>query len=226
MKRPCVPAWIVAALVGLAPTLTQAALWRDVTATSLGTTAGWTNKVELADVDGDGRVDLLFANGGNYNEPGDPTRCGVWINAGNQDGAPKFVDRSAEILGDGDLARVIKARDVDGDGNVDILVGNTYERKSRLYLGKGGGAFEERSELLPDVAASVGDLELGDVDGDGDLDIVLADWGLDAPEGLLDPFTAPGARPMLWLNDLDGPKAAVVDATAERIPDVAVAWSW
>ncbi len=217
---------LVALFAALAPAPAGAALWRDVTETALGTTGGWTNKVDLADVNGDGRVDLLFANGGNYNEPGEPTRCSVWINEGSEGGVPRFVDRSAEILGEGDLARVIKARDVNGDGIVDIVVGNTYERKSRLYLGEGGGTFVERTELLPDVPASVGDLELGDLDGDGDLDLVLADWGLDGAEGLLDPFTAPGAPPLVWMNELDGPAGAFVDATERVVGDVAVAWAW
>ncbi|MBA3587123.1 MAG: hypothetical protein H0W41_05735, partial [Chloroflexi bacterium] len=31
-----------------------------------------TNKVELADIDADGFVDLLFANGGDYDTPGTP----------------------------------------------------------------------------------------------------------------------------------------------------------
>jgi hypothetical protein len=217
---------LVALLVVLAPASAGAALWRDVTATALGETGGWTNKVDLADVNGDGRVDLLFANGGNYNEPGEPTRCSVWINERTEGGVPRFVDRSEEILGDGDLARVIKARDVNGDGIVDIVVGNTYERKSRLYLGQGGGAFVERTELLPDVAASVGDLELGDLDGDGDLDLVLADWGLDGAEGLLDPFTAPGAPPLVWMNELDEPAGAFVDVTERVVGGVTVAWAW
>ena len=54
-------------------------LWQDVTAETIGETAEWTNKVELADIDGDGRVDILFANGGDYDKPGTavPTRTQV-----------------------------------------------------------------------------------------------------------------------------------------------------
>ena len=34
---------------------------------------------------------------------------------------------------------------------------------------------------LPQQATSVGDLEAGDVDGDGDLDLLIADWGTGNP---------------------------------------------
>jgi MYXO-CTERM domain-containing protein len=214
----------------LVPASAEAALWRNTTAESLGTqTAGWTNKVDLADVNGDGRVDILFANGSAYNQPGEKQLNGVWLNVGNDtDGNPMFEDASEATLGtEGDFTRVIKGRDVTGDGNVDIIVGNTYETQSRLFLGDGEGNFTEATELLPQVDASIGDLEIGDVDGDGDLDIVLADWGLDGGDGeLLDPFTAPGGQMLVWLNDIDN-TGKFIDATDTAMPaDALVAWSW
>ena len=42
------------------------ALWVDVTDEVLDSTAEWSNKVELADLNGDGWLDILFANGGDY----------------------------------------------------------------------------------------------------------------------------------------------------------------
>lgn len=182
----------------------------------LADTATWTNKVEVADLNGDGRPDLLFANGGDYSTPGKPEGNGAFINRG---GRQPFEDRSLAVFGPTpDLARVIKARDVNADGHVDILVGTTYQTQSRLYLGTGGGAFREVTTThLPQTPASVGDLEFGDVDLDGDLDVVLADWGAG------NNMTNEGGRTRLWLNDGTG---RFSDATADRMPPALVRFSW
>lgn len=204
----------LAALAALG--LAQApALWVEATPNPLGETKDWTNKVEIADLDGDGRPDLLFANGGDYSTPGTPELNGAWLNRGGR----RFENRSADVFGAvPDLARVIKARDVNGDGHVDILVGTTYQTQSRLYLGLAGGAFREVTAThLPQRVASVGDLEFGDVDGDGDLDVVLADWG--AGNNMMND----GGRTRLWLNDGTG---RFSDATAERMPVALVRFSW
>lgn len=191
-------------------------LWTDRTDALLEPTAGWTNKVELADLDGDERLDLLFANGGNYSEPGAPELNRIFLNRG--DGA-RFQDVTDDVLGaTPDLTRVIEARDLNDDGWIDIFVGNTYQTQSRLFLADGEGAFTERTEShLPDLVASLGDVEAGDVDGDGDLDLVLADWG---PGNNM---TNGGGRTLLWLNDGAG---GFSDATSQRMPDVLVRFSW
>lgn len=192
------------------------ALWIDVTKDAIGQTAEWTNKVEIADLNGDGRPDLLFANGGNYSEPGPPEMNRAFINTGQ---GFRFEERSADVFGPTpDLARVIKARDLNGDGYTDILVGTTYQTQSRLYLGTGHGAFREVTAThVPQGPLSVGDLEFGDVDGDGDLDVVLADWGPGHN------MTNDGGRTRLWLND---GAARFTDATNGRMPATLVRFSW
>jgi len=191
-------------------------LWIDATATTIGDTANWTNKVEIADIDGDGRLDLLFANGGNYSEPGPPEANVAFLNRGP---GQKYEDVSAKVFGPTpDIARVIKARDLNNDGITDIVVGTTYQTQSRLYLGTGGGAFTEVTTThLPKTPASIGDLEVGDVDFDGDLDMVLADWG---PGNNM---SNEGGRTRLWLNDGAGHFS---DATATQMPPALVRFSW
>jgi hypothetical protein len=172
------------------PASSEQALWVDATAATIGATTGWTNKVEIADVDDDGDLDILHANGGLYDRPGPPEAQRVLLNQGP--GRP-FLDATRDVLGpDPMLARVIKARDVNADGFTDLVIGNTYQTQSRLFVGSGDGRFEDATRLLPEMALSVGDLEVGDVDGDRDLDIVLADWG----EG--SPMSNAGAPVRLW----------------------------
>ncbi|HLE50727.1 MAG TPA: VCBS repeat-containing protein [Anaerolineales bacterium] len=130
-----------------------------------------------------------------------------------------FKEVTQEVFGPTSmLARVIKVRDVNNDQQPDILVGTTFQTQSRLYLGDGSGNFTEVTAThLPQIKASIGDLEFGDVDDDGDLDIVLADWGPDSP------MHNKGGRTMLWLNDGEGHFS---DATGGRMPDVLVKFSW
>src|SRR5215210_792133 len=195
----------------------SAGLWEDETKTTIGTTKGltWTNKVELADANADGLVDVLFANGGDYDYPGEPTFSQVFLNQGSDQ---MFEEATRQVLPNAMLARVIKVRDVNADGSPDILVGTTYQTQSHLYLGDGSGNFTDVTKThLPQIKASVGDLEFGDVDGDGDLDVVLADWDKGSP------MSNEGGRTMLWLNDGTG---HFTNATGARMPDVLVKFSW
>jgi FG-GAP-like repeat len=191
-------------------------LWIDVTSEAIGTTKYWTNKVEIADINGDGRPDLLFANGGDYSTPGAPEPNQVFLNTGP---GFRFTEATQQVFGPASyIARVIKARDLNNDGFVDIVVGTTYQTQSRLFLGRGAGRFEEVTATnLPAMPLSVGDLEPGDVDGDGDLDLVLADWG---PGNNM---SNDGGRTRLWLNDGAG---RFSDATPARMPDIKVRFSW
>lgn len=191
-------------------------LWIDVTEATIGETGNWTNKVELANINGDGLIDLLFANGGDYDTPGSPEFSQVFLNQGT---SQMFEEVTKEILGPtGMLTRVIKVRDVNNDGYPDVLAGTTFQTQSQLYLGDGSGGFTNvTASHLPRMDTSIGDLEFGDVDGDFDLDVVLADWGPGSP------MSNDGGRTMLWLNDGTGQFS---DVTATHMPDTLVKFSW
>jgi hypothetical protein len=51
--------------------------------------------VELADIDRDGDVDILFANGGDYDTAGKPVTSRVFMN----NGAGKFQDATQRVFG-------------------------------------------------------------------------------------------------------------------------------
>lgn len=197
---------------GLVADVAHAAPWEDATAATIGVTSEWSNKVELADIDGDGLVDILLANGAGYSGAEGPELSRAFLNKGP---GVAFEDVSAAVFGEPAQTRVLKVRDVDGDGAADIFMGNSFGEPSRLYMGDGMGGYTDASSNLPALTPSVGDLELGDVDGDGDLDVLLADWNGDAD--------ADGGVTQLWLGDGAG---KFTDATASNMPAIEVAWSW
>jgi hypothetical protein len=195
--------------------------WQDATDSCLGVTGEWSSKLELADVDGDGLVDILVANGGDYDAAGsaEPTR--VWKNLGNwSDGSAMHCEEISQqaVAGFVGLSRVIKVADVDGDGALDIFTGGAYQTQARLFT-RGPDGWTDASAQLPQQLTSIGDAEFGDVDGDGDLDLVLADWGATAPAS--DSYV--GGRTRLYLNDGTG---MFTDATEAQMPTDLVGWSW
>jgi hypothetical protein len=214
-SRWCLALGLSLALAQSTPIL-PTRLWIDATATTIGATKEWTNKVEVADLNGDGLPDLLFANGGNYSDPGQPEPSRVFFNMGP--GKP-FVDKTTDVFGQTlFLSRSIKARDFNGDGITDIVVSTTYQTQSHLYLGMGKGAFRDATATnLPQMPLSIGDVEPGDVDGDGDLDLVLTDWG---PGNNM---TNDGGRTHVWINDGTG---RFTDETEKRMPAILVRFSW
>lgn len=209
-----VAALIVVAIVG-APSVAHAQFWTDATAPCLGATAEWTNKVDVADVDGDGKVDILLANGGDYDRPGTPEPTRIFHNDGA--GACTEISQTA-VGGFVGLSRVTKAIDLDGDGDLDILTGGAQHTQLSLFT-RGGGTWTDATAQLPQQMTSVGDLEAGDVDGDGDLDLLIGDWGPNNPTSA----NVAGGRTRLYLNDGHG---TFTDATATQMPADLVKMSW
>jgi hypothetical protein len=130
--------------------------------------------IAVLDYDGDGWMDLFFANGGTHQgrRSGDFPGDRLYRNRGD--------GRFEEVSGEAGLRAArwsvgAAAADVDNDGDTDLYV--TAWGPNALYRNLGDGRFE----LVPaDVGAADAEYSagasFGDVDGDGDLDLVVADY--------------------------------------------------
>ncbi|MBW7905690.1 MAG: VCBS repeat-containing protein [Phycisphaerae bacterium] len=164
----------------------------------------YTNQLALADIDGDGDLDIAFANGGNYSTPGQPQKLRLFVN----NGVGVFSDESdARTGGLTALARDVEFGDVDGDGDLDMAVATDFSTLPRLLINNGAGYFSDESATrLPGIPLGSAHCAFGDVDNDGDLDLMFAN-------ALPNRFG--NGQTQLYLNDGAG---HFTDATAMRMP--------
>lgn len=199
MTMPRLPLVVrVAPALALAAVVTpaRAAPWAPRPGIVLPDVDGVAQRVELVDIDADGFVDVALAHsrGDAVGGDGDAQLPQLLHN----DGGLGFSE--LPIFDAPENAYAIKAGDLDGDGDPDLVVGVNFQGQSHALLNEGDGTFT-RQDILPGQLFSVGDLELGDVDGDGVLDVVAVDWGPVQPHGAPGD---PGGPVRLWLGVGDG----------------------
>jgi hypothetical protein len=159
--------------------------------------------VVAGDLDGDGRTDLFRAC---YQEPADHPEApdtgerSAWLRGIGDPGTPRFALVPESGVGaDGPVTTCGAAfLDADRDGDLDLFVGNWYQRfgrgllahPDRLYRNDGAGRFSDATAeagLLtkptvgePDSHRPTYGVSHGDFDGDGWPDIFTATYGRQA----------------------------------------------
>jgi hypothetical protein len=145
----------------------------------LGTWFG--TAVSLGDVDQDGDLDALVANNGEQSD----NATVLWLN----DGKGVFTD-SQQRLGFTNAYAAILG-DLDGDADLDAFIANSSHMGAnpadKVWLNDGKGVFTDSGQSLGALYSMTAGM--GDLDGDGDLDVVTGNWRV---------------GPKIWLNDGKG----------------------
>jgi uncharacterized repeat protein (TIGR02543 family) len=165
------------------PSVARTSLWPEHVVD-----ASWPTRVGvlIADVNGDGRKDIVLA-------PSESAGKFSWYEAANPKTGPwteHLIDASVSYM------HTFKSGDVDRDGNLDLITAEMHQSTTRrvgVYFNLGQGL-----SWSQEVIATTGshNIRVTDIDGDGDIDIVGANWSDVAPDS---------AVITLWRNGLVPP---------------------
>ena len=168
--------------------------FKDVTTTHLPIDANaHTLDVVLADVNGDGHLDAILAL------EKQPNR--LYLN----DGTGKFIWKKNVFAEKSHDTEHVRVADFDKDGNLDVIFVAEDDHHHEFYLGDGKGTFTNVSERLLAESEANG-LDIGDVNGDGLIDIIVGNSGSTKQN-------------FLWLNNPEKP-GHFIDYTEAGLPAI------
>ncbi|NTW00740.1 MAG: VCBS repeat-containing protein, partial [Oscillochloris sp.] len=133
-----------------------------------------TYSVALADLNGDGPLDIVAGNGSTAWSSVYLNQGGVFFQGRTRcDGSDP---QTVVCLGDEDThTRSVAAGDLDSDGDADLVLGNEGQA-NQIFLNDGSGAFSAGSTFGSGTDTTLS-IALGDLNGDGRLDIAAGKIG-------------------------------------------------
>jgi hypothetical protein len=174
----------------------------------------WIANVTAVDLDRDGRMDLLICEAKENKV--------YWL----RQTAPGVFEE--KLIGSDLRAPVhVEAADMDGDGDLDVLVGSMSvvfpdnDRIGAVFVLENDGHEHFTPHLVLENTSRVTDVRAADVNGDGQMDLVLAQFGYDQGEVSWLERTGPWEFRRHVLLDLSGAiNVAVADLNGDYKPDI------
>lgn len=172
----------------------------------------FSSPVLIADINNDGKPDLLIANAGRSGGPGS-----VGVLLGKGDGSFKTV---VTYSSGGEFAISEAVADVNGDGKPDLVVGNFDGPVGvGVLLGNGDGTFQPAKTYSAGQAFSV---VITDLNGDDKLDLITANFPNSASL-LLGNGDGTFRTPQMYLTGRLEAPLAIADVNGDGRPDLIAA---
>ncbi len=121
--------------------------------------------IVVADLNGDGKLDLAIAN---YQD------ATLTILLGNGDGT--FTAASGSPIAVGNAPYALAVADLNGDGKLDLAVANYLDNTLSILLGNGDGTFTAASGSPLAVGAGPSSIAVADFNGSGRLGLTVTNW--------------------------------------------------